>query len=234
MHPLARLARYAKAWAQLGRLQQLTPDTCSLEDIVDEVFRYSDGFFAPVQQREEILGALRLVAAAQPRYIVELGTSLGGTLLLWSRIAHPEATIVTIDLPGGEFGGGSSRLRIPLFRRIPLPGQKLHLIRADSHNAETLALTRRCLDGHQVDFLFIDADHSESGVRSDYGMYSPLVKQGGIILFHDIAINNPEYGVKKLWGELVKEYDHHEFLAKPTPWGLGLLYYASSGKSVGV
>ena len=165
-----------------------------------------------------------MLAAAKPRYVIELGTSLGGTLLLWSRVAHPEATIVTIDLPGGDFGGGSSYLRVPLFRRICLPTQKLHLIRADSHNPETLELTRRHLEGHDADFLFIDADHTEKGVRSDYQMYSPLVKRGGIILFHDIAIDNPEYGVKRLWNELVRKHEHREFLGKPTPWGLGLLY----------
>jgi predicted O-methyltransferase YrrM len=224
MHPGARLARYAQAWAQFGRIRRLTLDTCSLDEIVDEVFHYSNGFFAPVQHREELLGALREVAAAQPRYIVEVGTSLGGTLLLWSRIAHPEATIVTIDLPGGDFGGGSSYLRVPLFRRFRLPKQKLFLIRGDSHQPKTLELTRQYLEGHAVDFLFIDADHTEAGVRSDYKMYSPLVKEGGMILFHDIAINNPEYGVKKLWAELAEQYEHREFLGRPTPWGLGLLY----------
>jgi predicted O-methyltransferase YrrM len=225
MNPVARLTRYANAWTQFDKIQRLTLDSCSLEDIVDEVFRYANGFFAPVQHREEFLGALRLVAEAKPRYIVEVGTSLGGTLLLWTRVAHPEATIVTIDLPGGDFGGGSSPLRVPLFRRFRLPKQKLYLVRADSHQPETLELTRKYLEGNSADFLFIDADHTEAGVRSDYKMYSPLVKKGGIILFHDIAINNPEYGVKKLWAELAPQHKHHEFLGKPTPWGLGLLYH---------
>jgi predicted O-methyltransferase YrrM len=224
MNPVMRLARYAKAWAQFGRIERLTLDSYSLEEMVDEVFRYADSFFAPVQHREELLAALRVVAAKRPRYIVEIGTSMGGTLLLWTRIADPEAIIVTLDLPGGEFGGGSSSLRIPLFRRFRLPKQKLHLIRADSHQPETLALTRQCLGGHEADFLFIDADHTEAGVRSDYKMYSPLVKEGGIILFHDIAINNPEYGVRKLWSELVQHHEHCEFLRESNPWGLGLLY----------
>ena len=77
MNPVARLTRYANAWTQFDKIQRLTLDSCSLEDIVDEVFRYANGFFAPVQHREEFLGALRLVAEAKPRYIVEVGTSLG-------------------------------------------------------------------------------------------------------------------------------------------------------------
>ena len=36
-----------------------------------------------------------------------------------------------------------------------------------------------------VDFLFIDGNHSYEQVLADYLMYSPLVKRGGIIAFHD-------------------------------------------------
>ena len=143
---------------------------------------------------------------------------------MWSRVAHPEATIVTIDLPGGEFGGGSSYLRVPLFRRLPLPGQTLHIIRGDSHNPRTVELTKKYLHGNPADFLFIDADHTETGVRSDYGMYSPLVRKGGMIAFHDIAITRPEYGVRKLWSELKTQHPTRECLGKPLAYGLGLLY----------
>ena len=224
MNLAARLVRYAKAWARFDRIRSLTLETHSLEEVVDQVFNYADGFFAPVQVRDEILGALKLVAEARPRYIVEVGTSLGGTLLLWTRVAHPEATIVTIDLPGGDFGGGSSALRLPLYRRFPLPKQKLYLIRGDSHQKATLELTQQYLGNQPVDFLFIDADHTEAGVRSDYQMYAPLVRKGGIVLFHDIAITRPEYGVRKLWGEISPQHEHREFVGQPIPYGLGLLY----------
>ncbi len=36
-----------------------------------------------------------------------------------------------------------------------------------------------------VDFLFIDGDHKEASVESDYANYEPLVKTGGIVAFHD-------------------------------------------------
>jgi len=34
-------------------------------------------------------------------------------------------------------------------------------------------------------FVFIDAEHSYKGVRSDWLNYSPLIKDGGLIAFHD-------------------------------------------------
>ena len=224
MNPVQRLIRYASAWSQLPRLRSLSLESCSLEELVDAVFAYAGEFLAPIQVKEEILGALRLIAAIKPRYILEIGTSMGGTLYLWTRIAHPEATIVTLDLHGGEFGGGYSPLRAPIYRRLARPSQKLHLVLGDSHQPETLALARQYLDNHEVDFLFTDADHTEAGVRTDYSMYSGLVRKGGIIMLHDIAIPNPEYGVRKLWQEISPAHDSREFIGESRAYGLGLLY----------
>ncbi len=218
-----RLRRYLSAWAQLDQLRRLKLDTHSLDAVVDGIFNYCDGFFAPIQIREEIVPLLHEVRAMEPRAVVEVGTSGGGTLLLWSRIAHPEATIVTIDLPGGDFGGGSSYLRVPLLRRCGLPGQKVHLIRADSHRPATLELTKAYLEGQPVDFLFIDADHTEAGVRADFANYSPLVRPGGLIAFHDIAIDSAVYGVKKVWTALRDRYPTREFRGSPLAYGLGVL-----------
>lgn len=41
--------------------------------------------------------------------------------------------------------------------------------------------------GEKVDFLFIDGDHSEFGAYTDYENYKHLVKEGGLIFFHDIV-----------------------------------------------
>src|SRR5437867_12580372 len=219
-----RLARYLSVWARFHQIRELDLNRQSLEEVVDVVFQFSDAFFEPIQIRSELLDALREIRKLRPKYIVEVGTAGGGTLLLWSRIADPEATIVTIDLPGGEFGGGSSYLRVPLFRKLPLPGQTLHLIRGDSHDRKTLELTKTYLQGHSADFLFIDADHTERGVRADYDMYSPLVREGGLIGFHDIAITRPEYGVRTLWHELKAHHRTRDIVGEPLAYGIGLLY----------
>jgi cephalosporin hydroxylase len=224
MTVVGRFARYMSAWVHLHEICRLDLSRRSLEQLVDEVFRFSGGYFRPVQVQCEIIKALQEIRKLRPKYIVEVGTAAGGTLFLWSRVADPAATIVTIDLPGGEFGGGSSYLRVPMFRSFALPGQTVHIIRGDSHNPQTVEQTKIHLAGNPVDFLFIDADHTESGVRSDYGLYAPLVRRGAIIGFHDIAITSPEYGVRTLWSELKAQHQTHEILGKPTAYGIGFLY----------
>ncbi|MGH9689297.1 MAG: class I SAM-dependent methyltransferase, partial [Candidatus Acidiferrales bacterium] len=39
-----------------------------------------------------------------------------------------------------------------------------------------------------IDFLLIDGDHSEKGVRSDWEDWSRFVKPGGVVLFHDARL----------------------------------------------
>lgn len=37
----------------------------------------------------------------------------------------------------------------------------------------------------QIDFLFIDGDHSETGGRTGWNEWSPYIKPGGFVAFHD-------------------------------------------------
>jgi predicted O-methyltransferase YrrM len=224
MSLVRRFTRYLSVWANFHKIEALDIEHYSMEALVHEVMNFSNGFFAPFQVEAEIVEALEEIRKLKPRYIVEVGTAGGGTLLLWSRVADPQATIVSIDLPGGDFGGGSSYLRVPLFRKLPRSGQTLHIIRGNSQTQETVNLTKSYLKGNAADFLFIDADHTATGVRTDYQLYSPLVRKGGIIAFHDIAITNPEYGVRALWQELKAAHCTRDILGTPRPFGIGLLY----------
>ena len=66
--------------------------------------------------------------------MIEIGTADGGSLFLFTHGASEDATIISIDLHGGKFGGGCSKRKIPLYKALKLPNQELHLIRADSHD----------------------------------------------------------------------------------------------------
>jgi predicted O-methyltransferase YrrM len=217
-----RFSRYISAWLNFGQIRDLRYDTP--ESLLDAVNSFAGGFFTAIQVPSEIYGAMREIHGARPKYVVEVGTSGAGTLLIWTRIVDPEATIVSVDLPGFPAGPGYSLLRTPLLKRCPLPGQNLQLVRANSQAPSTVEKVKRHLDGHQVDFLFIDADHSEAGVRADYALYSPLVRDGGLIMFHDIAVTGRStYGVHKLWRELAATHEHQEFIGSPVAYGIGIL-----------
>ncbi|MCS7366302.1 MAG: class I SAM-dependent methyltransferase [archaeon YNP-WB-062] len=65
-----------------------------------------------------------------------------------------------------------------------------------------------------MDFLFIDGDHTYEGVKKDFEMYSPLVRGGGIIAFHDIVQHPPETGceVSGFWNEIKLRYKYREIV----------------------
>lgn len=182
----------------------------------------------PGQVQEEILELLRILEKIRPKIIIEIGTASGGSLFLFSHIASQDATIISVDLPGGPFGGGYPKWKIPLYKAFGLVNQKIHLIRADSHNRETLNKVKSILNNRKADFLFIDGDHSYKGVKKDFEMYSPLVKEEGIIAFHDIVIGTPETGceVSKFWEEIKGRYNYMEIIKnQKQEWGgIGVLF----------
>ncbi|MCW7080735.1 MAG: hypothetical protein OCU16_06525 [Candidatus Methanospirare jalkutatii] len=105
--------------------------------------------------------------------MIEIGTADYGSLFLFTHRASEDATIISIDLPGGKFGGGHLKWKIPLYKAFKSPNQELHLIRADSHD-KNLREGRIYL---VVDFLFID-DYTYEVVKKDFEMYGLLVNEG--------------------------------------------------------
>lgn len=186
-------------------------------------FRYGWISADPIQVRSEFLDLLHLLAEEPPSRVLEIGTARGGTLFLFSRIAAPGATLVTVDLPGGPFGGGYPRSRSRLLKSFGRGGQRIHPIRGDSHRVATLDEVKRRVN--DVDFLFIDGDHTYDGVRRDWEMYGPLVRPGGLVAFHDIVDGPAEAvgGVPQFWSELRATHPQvREFVENRRQGGYGL------------
>jgi predicted O-methyltransferase YrrM len=195
------------------------------QEIVAQCFSYADAFLQPVQVPEEITSLLEDVKKLNPKRVLEIGTCKGGTLYLWTRAAQPDATIVSVDLRSGKVSGSYSRLRTPIYRRFARRQQRLHLVRADSHQMNTLEQVKRLFGGSEIDFLFIDGDHSYEGVKRDWEMYSTLVRKGGIIAFHDVAGNYGETHVKQCWDEIKDNFRHCEYMVHPEGlYGIGVIF----------
>ena len=176
----------------------------------------------PIQNRPEIAGLLRILKEMRPGRILEIGTASGGTLFLFTRIAVPDALLISLDLPSGPGGGGYPASKIPLYQAFALPEQRLELIRDDSHDPAVHSRIVGLVGEQGLDFLFIDGDHSYDGVKRDYEMYGPLVKPGGLIAFHDIEFC-PD--VQKFWDEVKVGRRAQEILDGQKPrFGIGLLY----------
>jgi predicted O-methyltransferase YrrM len=191
--------------------------------------------FRPIQRRDELLRLLQIIRSIDPVRICEIGTASGGTLCALARLARSDATLVTVDR---QF----STERRAAFPRFARDRQDIVCVEGDSHLEATRQRLCERLNGASLDLLFIDGDHSYEGVRQDFQMYGPLVRDGGLIVFHDIV---PDFkqrygestpastgGVPQFWAELKSRHSGvEEIIEDPRQdgYGLGVLKATSCG-----
>lgn len=201
----------------------------NLDDLIEQSFNKFGGLLKPIQVKHELINFLKLVKNNEPKYILEIGTANGGTLFLFSKISNDNAEIISIDMPGGGFGGGYPLWKIPFYNSFASNNQKIHLLRLNSHDQSTLENVKNIIGDRKIDLLFIDGDHSYDGVKSDFDMYKSLMRNNGIIAFHDIVDhgNNSDRKVNIFWEELKLKYKHLEIVENWNQrWGgIGIIYY---------
>jgi predicted O-methyltransferase YrrM len=123
----------------------------------------------------------------------------------------PELTLVGVDqwqhhleranIPGGEtYAKWNMRgLEATVRTQAEKYGERATLLKMS-----TVAAAASFPDGY-FDFVFIDADHSEAGVRSDIHAWKPKVRPGGFLTGHDIVWPT----VKKIVAELLPGYQQN-------------------------
>ncbi|MBS1112493.1 MAG: cephalosporin hydroxylase related enzyme [Nitrospirae bacterium] len=222
----------------LKRLRTLESKLLSREMRFAVPFVYrGSGYFKSIEPRQnpfEIEQLYRDVCSISPGRVLEIGTAKGGTLYLWTQAAAEDAIIISVDLPGGEFGGAYPACRVPFYKAFARDQQNLHLLRSDSHDRTTLTQVRELLANAPLDFAFIDGDHTYEGVKKDFELYGPLVRPGGLIAFHDILPrpDMPEIQVDLFWKELKGMYDTEEFIGPETSGrkiGIGIVRVGDHG-----
>jgi predicted O-methyltransferase YrrM len=189
-------------------------------------------FFRPLQKRSEILRLIEAVESLQPASICEIGAAGGGTTFLLARAAASNAKLISLDLAFTE----SRRAAVEQFASKE---QEIICLRKDSHSPETVRAVMDCLAGRSLDVLYLDGDHSYEGIRSDFQMYAPLVRHGGMIVFHDIVpdhrtrygIETSSYvgGVPQFWEEVKASQAKVEEIVEDYAqdgFGIGILHWS--------
>lgn len=143
---------------------------------------WNAGLLRPATQTTAAERACIARHATGRKRLVEIGVFNGMTTLEIRKVMAPDAILWAVDpFPKGKLG-------FCLDERIAR-----HTIgRSENGSVEFVLMTgteaaRRHRDTNllAVDFIFIDGDHSWSGIEADWTGWLPLVAPGGVIALHD-------------------------------------------------
>lgn len=213
-HGIAELPRYGTTAGKVSYHPSRTgfvdgePPTEWIDDPtidVDAIARRALVDFVALQNPWELRAFLDRIVALAPRSVLEIGTSCGGLLFALAQVAAPTARFASIDLPERTDTAETAAAMPYVLASLIQPAQTLHAIRNRSSLRAVRDEIARWLGDDQLDLLVLDADHSYGGVLSDFTMYSPFVRPGGLVAIHDAVIvpdnSGPGFEVGYFWNE---------------------------------
>ncbi len=172
--------------------------------------------------------AFDLIATLRPRLLVELGTFSGESYFGFCQAVR-------------QYGTGTSCYAVDTWRGDDHTGpmdESCYLavdINNQRHYSAFSYLVRGTFDEARsqftertIDLLHIDGAHDYESVRHDFETWLEKVVPGGIILFHDIAARHDNFGVWKLWDEIIP-HGAGSFAFRQG-WGLGVWRKPWSGE----
>ena len=218
-----------------GYLRRRAQQAKSTEELISIIGNVSAplrplGWSLSLQQvNKEIVTLLKILRERNVHSMMEIGTRNGGTLFLYSWTLPRGTQLLSLDLPSDQsLRRGYDRFKTSYLASFVQKTQSLKLIRGNSHSPSNLAKAKVVVGGvGKLDFLFIDGDHTYEGVKQDFEMYSPLVRKGGLVAFHDIVGHDVGISeVDRYWNEIKGNYKHTEIVENPRQnWaGIGVLY----------
>jgi hypothetical protein len=156
--------------------------------------------------------------------VLEIGSYYGGTFFVLCKLSKFEGKKISIDYPFYDGQADQMRQRNTQAHMRTF-ADNVHIITGDSHADSTLDSLKTILNGEELDFIFIDGDHSYEGVKKDFEMYTPFLKEGGYVGFHDVndTTRLRELGcyVGRFWNELQSD-KKIEFNTHGTAMGIGV------------
>lgn len=150
--------------------------------------------------------AYELIRQHRPKVIVELGVHYGDSYFTFCQACDEldlETRLFGIDhWKGDEQAGyyGESVFEQVRDYNDEFYGETSTLLRMDFDEALNEFKDRT------IDFLHIDGSHDYESVKKDFLHWLPKVSCSGKILLHDVNVQRKDYGVKRLWSELQREY----------------------------
>ena len=142
--------------------------------------RVKEEFFAQDEKEFEFL-----LSFVKGKSLLEIGSRYGESLKRQARKLPVGSRIVSLDLGQDPYSPyvDTQSYRTKACKELS-EEYEVHMLTGDSHDPGIVETVRKL---SPFDFIFIDGDHSLSGVTKDWTDYGPM---GKTVAFHDINGNN--------------------------------------------
>jgi predicted O-methyltransferase YrrM len=118
-----------------------------------------------------------LLAEKTPiKKVMEIGSAAGGNIAALNDFLGLDVPVI-LDINWHHHLPRRCEILAKVMPRLEIIG--------DSHDPKTKSLVYDLIPEGSLDLLFIDGDHSYAGVKQDSIDYTPLVKKGGLVGYHD-------------------------------------------------
>ena len=151
-----------------------------------------------------------LTAISKPEVFVELGVHTGNSFCsICETLKRKSINFDSFAVDTWEGDEQAGFYKDEVFKELKEYVEKTFdnnvvLIRSTFDNAEKLFKDK------SIDLLHIDGLHTYEAVKNDYKTWLPKMSDRGIIMFHDIAVKDGDFGVWKLWEEIKNDYPSFE------------------------
>ena len=180
-----------------------------------------------IQQVREELYKLVEIILQQPwvsaeSSALEIGLGhFGSSHILWRQLFKKITTIEKNHTRVNRFSENTQKY----YEKWILGDNKSHFIIGSSQDPISVEKVYNFCD--PIDFLFIDGDHSYYAVLTDWLLYSPLVKKGGMVVFDDTALQTdngkvPDFLTELKFGKFGKKYKINDIIFSNC---VGISYY---------
>lgn len=173
--------------------------------------------------------AADLIVATKPSLIVELGTHYGESYFGFCQAIQ-------------DNGIHCAAYAVDTWRGDPQSGEYGPAVfdHVSSYNASNYAsfssLLRMTFDDASshftdgtIDLLHLDGCHTYDALKKDFETWIPKVSAGGVVLIHDIAMRQGDFGAWRLWEEIADNFPRFAFQHS---CGLGVLAKCDSSQIV--
>jgi predicted O-methyltransferase YrrM len=164
--------------------------------------------------------AYDLIAALRPTLVVELGSQAGASYFTFCQAVREHgvaARCVAVDTWAGDEHTGAYDDTV--FREVAGYNSANYADFSELLRMRFEDAVHR-FEHESIDLLHIDGFHTYDAVRGDFETWYPKVAPGGIVLFHDVAARQMDFGAWRYWAELAAR---HRTFTFQHGFGLGVL-----------